>query len=94
MFEAVVGLLHAACDHSPMLLVLDDLHWADSQTLSLLKHVAAERRMPRCSCSGPIGAQTLTGAIRSAAPSRTCTAWTGWSATRCMDSESMRSLSW
>ena len=41
LFEAVAGLLQAACDHSPVLLVLDDLHWADSQTLSLLKHVAA-----------------------------------------------------
>jgi len=41
LFEAVVGLLHAACDEGPVLLVLDDLHWADSETLSLLKHVAA-----------------------------------------------------
>ena len=41
LFEAVAGLLQAACDHGPVLLVLDDLHWADSQTLSLLKHVAA-----------------------------------------------------
>lgn len=41
LFEAVAGLLQAGCDHGPMLLVLDDLHWADSQTLSLLKHVAA-----------------------------------------------------
>ena len=42
LFEAVTGLLQAACDHSPVVLVFDDLHWADSLTLSLLKHVAAE----------------------------------------------------
>ena len=42
LFEAVAGLLEAACDHSPVVLVFDDLHSADSQTLSLLKHVAAE----------------------------------------------------
>ena len=40
LFEAVAGLLDAACDHGPVVLVLDDLHWADGQTLSLLKHVA------------------------------------------------------
>jgi class 3 adenylate cyclase len=40
LFEAVAGLLDAACDHGPVVLVLDDLHWADPQTLSLLKHVA------------------------------------------------------
>jgi len=41
LFEAVAGLIQAISDHGPVLLVLDDLHWADSQTLSLLKHVAA-----------------------------------------------------
>ena len=40
LFEAVVGLLQAACDHGPVMLVLDDLHWADGETLTLLKHVA------------------------------------------------------
>lgn len=41
LFDSVAGLLQAASDRSPVVLVLDDLHWADSQTLSLLKHVAA-----------------------------------------------------
>jgi class 3 adenylate cyclase len=39
LFEAVAGLLHAASEHNPSVLVLDDLQWADAQTLSLLKHV-------------------------------------------------------
>jgi predicted ATPase len=41
LFDSVAGLLQAASDRTPVVLVLDDLHWADSQTLSLLKHVAA-----------------------------------------------------
>ena len=41
LFEAVAGLLAAACGQSPLMLVLDDLHWADGHSLSMLKHVAA-----------------------------------------------------
>ena len=40
LFEAVAGLLQQAAAHRPVLLALDDLHWADSQSLALLKHVA------------------------------------------------------
>jgi DNA-binding SARP family transcriptional activator/tetratricopeptide (TPR) repeat protein len=39
MFEAVSALLSDACDRAPVLLVLDDLHWADRSTLQLLRHV-------------------------------------------------------
>ncbi len=42
LFSAVVGLLGQASDAAPVLLVLDDLHWADAQTLALLKHALAE----------------------------------------------------
>jgi class 3 adenylate cyclase len=41
LFEAVAGLLQLASAHRPVLLTLDDLQWADPQTLALLKHVAA-----------------------------------------------------
>jgi DNA-binding SARP family transcriptional activator/tetratricopeptide (TPR) repeat protein len=40
MFEAVVGLLSAIAARTPVLLVLDDLHWADRPTLLLLRHLA------------------------------------------------------
>lgn len=40
LFEAVVGLLAEISTSSPVLLVLDDLHWADKPTLMLLRHLA------------------------------------------------------
>jgi len=40
LFDAVAGLLEAGCAQCPLVLVLDDLHWADGQSLSLLRHVA------------------------------------------------------
>ena len=39
MFEAVSALLSEACGRAPVLLVLDDLHWADRSTLQLLRHL-------------------------------------------------------
>jgi class 3 adenylate cyclase len=42
LFSAVVGLLERATAVWPVVLVLDDLHWADVPTLMLLKHVIAE----------------------------------------------------
>lgn len=39
LFEAVVGLLSAASQHEPMVLILDDLHWAGAPELLLLKHI-------------------------------------------------------
>jgi class 3 adenylate cyclase len=40
LYAAVSGLLGAAGAQRPLLLILDDLHWADAPTLSLLRHVA------------------------------------------------------
>ncbi len=40
LFEAVVGLLTAISASMPIMLVLDDLHWADRPTLLLLRHLA------------------------------------------------------
>ena len=41
LFGAVVGLLARVCTRCPVLLVLEDLHWADKQSLLLLRHVIA-----------------------------------------------------
>lgn len=39
LFEAVVEWLAAAVDRTPIVLVLDDLHWAAQPTVLLLRHV-------------------------------------------------------
>ena len=39
LFAAVIGLLAAASADNPVVLVLDDLHWADRPTLTLLRHL-------------------------------------------------------
>jgi DNA-binding SARP family transcriptional activator len=39
LFECVAGLLGEAAARRPLLLVLDDLHWADKPTMLLLRHV-------------------------------------------------------
>ena len=39
LFEAVIDLLAASSDHAPLVLVLDDLHWADKPSLLLLRYV-------------------------------------------------------
>ena len=39
LYEATATLLEAIADTSPLVLVLDDLHWADKPTLLLLRHV-------------------------------------------------------
>jgi DNA-binding SARP family transcriptional activator len=41
LFAAVADLLEALCAVGPLALVLDDLQWADPQSLALLHHVAA-----------------------------------------------------
>jgi class 3 adenylate cyclase/tetratricopeptide (TPR) repeat protein len=39
LYAAVAGLLEGAGAQEPVMLILDDLHWADGPTLSLLRHV-------------------------------------------------------
>jgi class 3 adenylate cyclase/biotin operon repressor len=41
LFAAVVGLLSQASQHQPVLLVFDDLQWADAGSLELLGHLIA-----------------------------------------------------
>ncbi len=47
LFEAVVGLLSSVSARAPILLVLDDLHWADRPTLLLLRHLVRAPRSQR-----------------------------------------------
>ena len=47
LFGAVVNLLSLASADYGLLLVLDDLHWADKASLQLLRHVAGSPHLPK-----------------------------------------------
>ena len=47
LFSAVAGALVELAAAMPVCLVLDDLHWADAQSVALLKHVGDVRRVVR-----------------------------------------------
>ena len=44
LFEAMTSLLARAAQLQPVVLLLDDLHWADKQTARLLKHIVRSGR--------------------------------------------------
>ena len=39
LFDAVTDLLHRVAEDRPVVLVLDDLHWAAPSTIALLRHL-------------------------------------------------------
>jgi class 3 adenylate cyclase len=47
LFAAIVGLLATMSEHQPLVLVLDDLQWADKGSLLLLRHLTAADRATR-----------------------------------------------
>jgi predicted ATPase/DNA-binding SARP family transcriptional activator len=66
LFEAVVGLLSSISQHAPILLVLDDLHWADRPTLLLLRHLARAPRPTRMLVLLAFRAEAATDVLRDA----------------------------
>jgi tetratricopeptide (TPR) repeat protein len=47
LFESVLTFCNALSDRAPLSLVLEDAHWADSSSLSLLRHLARRTRRRR-----------------------------------------------
>src|SRR5262245_1063230 len=47
VFDAIAEWLRRTAAHDPLLVILDDLHWADQDSLLLLEHVAREARTAR-----------------------------------------------
>lgn len=52
LYDAVADLLAAAAVQAPLLVVLDDLHWADASSLRLLAHVLAAQPSARLLLAG------------------------------------------
>ena len=59
LFERVVAVVAEVAARQPLILVIDDLHWADASSLQLFTHLAA--RLP--------GGAVAIGALRDHAPS-------------------------
>ena len=47
MLREFGALLQALCTHTPLVLVLEDLHWADAATIDLLQQLATDRSPAR-----------------------------------------------
>ncbi|HVV10179.1 helix-turn-helix transcriptional regulator [Amycolatopsis sp.] len=47
LFDAVLGVLTEIAEHRPVLLVLEDLHWADGSTRNLLSFLVSRMRAQR-----------------------------------------------
>jgi tetratricopeptide (TPR) repeat protein len=60
LFGSVVGLLQAVAARTPVVVVLDDLHWADKQTLLLLRHVVSHTICDRLLIAGTYRDAELT----------------------------------
>ncbi|HLN17692.1 MAG TPA: AAA family ATPase [Acidimicrobiales bacterium] len=52
LFGAVVGFLSLASKERGLLLILDDLHWADKASLQLLRHIASSTQLPKVTVLG------------------------------------------
>jgi class 3 adenylate cyclase/tetratricopeptide (TPR) repeat protein len=61
LFAAVVGLLATASANQPVVIVLDDLQWADTGSLLLLRHVAAANQTLRVLVLGTYRDSELSG---------------------------------
>ena len=68
LFDAVTTFVRAMADNKPLLIVLDDLHWADRPTLMLLQHMARTLSRMRVLV---IGTYRDTDVVRASALSET-----------------------
>ena len=62
LFAAVVGLLASASSDAGVLVVVDDLHWADKATLQLLRHVARSGQLTKVMVLGTYRDSELSAA--------------------------------
>ena len=60
LFSAVLDLIERAGADSPLVVLLDDLHWADKPTLALLRHIVSESASMRVLMVGTYRDSDLT----------------------------------
>ena len=65
LFDAISTFLANAAASRPLVLVLDDLHWADEPSLLLLQFLARELATARCSSSAPTATSSSAATTRS-----------------------------
>lgn len=63
LFEAVTGLVSAAAQDTPLLLALEDLHWADPPTLQLIRHLVRRVDRARLLVLGTVRGSRLDGPL-------------------------------
>ena len=87
LFSAVAGLLSsAAAEGGGLLVVLDDLHWADRASLQLLRHLANSDQLAKVMLLGTYRDQTSPPAARWSTPSPASAATSRWSGSIWSDS--------
>jgi predicted ATPase len=64
MFDSVASFLINASKANPIMLLLDDLHWADKPSLLLLQHLARRFKAAVSSWSAPIATSSSIGVTR------------------------------
>ena len=79
LFAAVVGLLASVSEHQPVVLVLDDLQWADKGSLLLLRHLAASDVAMRLFVARDLsGQRAVASPTPSWKPWPPCAVWMEW----------------
>ena len=76
MFEIVFGLLRRLADDQPVVLILEDLHWADSSTRDLLRFLVRNARDARFLVIGTYRSIAVIRCVRCWRSSNASRGWT------------------